>query len=670
MGRWSGYGGGTRDACAGPFPFVMRPSARTVALAAAALALLAIAVRLAWIGDDAYITLRTVENLASGHGPRWNLVDRVQTYTHPLWMLLLTGGRLVGGEVYFTTIVLSLLCSTAAIVLLLGRATTVTAVAALAVVLGTARAFGDYTTSGLETPLTYLLLAGFVRVVDRDGDAVRRFARAALLAALLATNRMDLALLCAPAVIGTLRGVGGRAAWTRGALAAAPFVGWLLFATVYYGSPFPVTAHAKIFGVGIPAADLWRQGLFYLRFTLVTDPVLVLTVVVGVVVAWCDRRTRWLALGALLYAGYVVKVGGDFMAGRFLLPPFVVAVAVLGPRLAARRLLPVAVLLAAVVLQAVRGLPPWLCAPAAEPPQSMEAIMADGGICDERRFYQPQLGLFGPAREIPEFESLWRLVWPEPRRERWFLLNGSAGVASFRLGRSGHLVDPLLCEPLVTRLPARDPGQWRIGHVLRRFPEGYWETLRDGVNRIRHPGLHAYAEALRTATQAPLFARQRLAAIGRLWSGALDDGFRAFVREHYYNPPRAVVASAALPPPLPLGTFWFDDARLQIVYEGGVAVALSEPLRAATVRLQVLGACEFRVRFRRGGETVGEAMAARVPSPPQVTGLRHVAGLREEVVAVPPDAGAFDELWLDVVLVPGSEFATGPPALGALWPGG
>ena len=46
-------------------------------------------VRTAWMHDDAYITLRTVDNLVSGFGPRWNVSERVQAYTHPLWMFLL-----------------------------------------------------------------------------------------------------------------------------------------------------------------------------------------------------------------------------------------------------------------------------------------------------------------------------------------------------------------------------------------------------------------------------------------------------------------------------------------------------------------------------------------------------------------------------------------------------
>ena len=41
-------------------------------------------VRTAWMCDDAFITLRTVDNFVQGYGLVWNVGERVQVYTHPL----------------------------------------------------------------------------------------------------------------------------------------------------------------------------------------------------------------------------------------------------------------------------------------------------------------------------------------------------------------------------------------------------------------------------------------------------------------------------------------------------------------------------------------------------------------------------------------------------------
>src|SRR5438128_624747 len=74
-------------------------------LAAIALGFFAvILIRTAWISDDAYLTLRTVENAATGHGLRWNVAERVQVYDHPLWLFILLTARVITGDTYFSTL--------------------------------------------------------------------------------------------------------------------------------------------------------------------------------------------------------------------------------------------------------------------------------------------------------------------------------------------------------------------------------------------------------------------------------------------------------------------------------------------------------------------------------------------------------------------------------------
>ena len=60
------------------------------ALFAAVVAIFAwLVIRDAWLCDDAFITFRVVDNFHNGFGLRWNVVDRVQVFTHPLWCLAL-----------------------------------------------------------------------------------------------------------------------------------------------------------------------------------------------------------------------------------------------------------------------------------------------------------------------------------------------------------------------------------------------------------------------------------------------------------------------------------------------------------------------------------------------------------------------------------------------------
>src|SRR5262249_5814323 len=87
--------------------------------------------RAAWLSDDAYITLRTIDNVWNGYGLRWNVVERVQAYTHPLWMLLLAAAYGITREAQVTTFAVSFLCVGLMLALLIRRLSTAAATLAL-----------------------------------------------------------------------------------------------------------------------------------------------------------------------------------------------------------------------------------------------------------------------------------------------------------------------------------------------------------------------------------------------------------------------------------------------------------------------------------------------------------------------------------------------------------
>ena len=105
----------------------------------------------AWLGDDAYITFRVVWNLLHGYGAVFNPGERVQAYTHPLWMLTISAAHAITREFFFTALAVSYGFALAA-VLVVGRSTRSAAGAALAMLwLISSKAFVDYTSSGLDT---------------------------------------------------------------------------------------------------------------------------------------------------------------------------------------------------------------------------------------------------------------------------------------------------------------------------------------------------------------------------------------------------------------------------------------------------------------------------------------------------------------------------------------
>ena len=71
-----------------------------------------------WTLDDAFITFRYAENLAAGHGPVYNLGERVEGYTTFSWMALLAGARVLGFDVLLASKVLGALVSMGILALL------------------------------------------------------------------------------------------------------------------------------------------------------------------------------------------------------------------------------------------------------------------------------------------------------------------------------------------------------------------------------------------------------------------------------------------------------------------------------------------------------------------------------------------------------------------------
>ena len=137
----------------------LKISGRTILTGVALTAALYVLLRTAWYSDDAYITFRSVENFVAGFGPRWNPDERVQAFTHALWFFCVSAIRALSGELYYSVYVLSIGLTLVAIAVVIQR----TAVSVWCGVYATAallssRAFIDYSTSGLENPLSNLLL--------------------------------------------------------------------------------------------------------------------------------------------------------------------------------------------------------------------------------------------------------------------------------------------------------------------------------------------------------------------------------------------------------------------------------------------------------------------------------------------------------------------------------
>lgn len=120
--------------------------------------------------EDAFITFRSVQQVFEGRGPRWNPHERVQAFTHPLWFALLVLGGLFTSDCFLNAIVLSGLSVFATLLLgirhfhgLDGTARVLLLFLGLAI----SKAFMEYTSGGLESPLSFCLIAGLLSYTER-----------------------------------------------------------------------------------------------------------------------------------------------------------------------------------------------------------------------------------------------------------------------------------------------------------------------------------------------------------------------------------------------------------------------------------------------------------------------------------------------------------------------
>lgn len=480
---------------------------------------LVILTQTSWIGDDAYITMRTVDNFTNGYGLRWNVAERVQTFTHPLWMFLLSGAYLLTQNAYVSLMGLGITISLITFVLFLWLAASDTLELGLAAAIFLlSKSFVDYSTSGLENPASHLLVLLFgVYYLRNEPQTNRRIFLLSLLAGLAAFNRMDTLLLYLPALFHLLWEKRDRASLSLFLAGMAPFWLWEIFSLIYYGFPFPNTYYAKL-SSGVPASELLMQGLLYFVNAFGWNPVT--PVVIFSAAGWGlfskrSLKITLLAMGVWLYLAYILSIGGDFMSGRFFSTPLVLSALLLLHHIRQASIWERRTWLAVILALGI-----WL-----SPVKSYQIedtlLDATTGITDETGAYHPhtQVLLFNREKEMPIYD--WdRAVRELKEKNTKVHINSGIGVLGYFCGPEIHIVDPLgLADPLLARLPIPSGANWRIAHFQRNIPAGYIETLEQGQMRLTNSALLDYYIKLSLVTRGEIWSAERWAAIWELNTG-------------------------------------------------------------------------------------------------------------------------------------------------------
>ncbi len=301
-----------------------------------------------WVDEDAFINFRIIDNLLAGHGLVFNVGERVEVDSDPLWVFTLTGLHEVLPflALEWLSVALGLVCSGAGFLLggravqRLGASRDEDSVFPLGLlVVSVVAGVWEFATSGLEMSMVFLWLGGSFLLLVRLEARRSRAVPAAVVIGLGTLIRPELALcsvvfgialllvMAAPGWSGPRRRVIRYGIPVAAALALP--VAFEIFRMGYYALLVPNTGLAKAGGSG-----WWTQGFTYLwnfvaPYTLWLPLALAVPFVVVPARAWWRRKDRIgvVILATPIVAGladvvYVVHVGGDYMHARLLLPGF------------------------------------------------------------------------------------------------------------------------------------------------------------------------------------------------------------------------------------------------------------------------------------------------------------------------------------------------------------
>lgn len=273
--------------------------------------------------DDAYITARYAANLVAGHGPVFNVGERVEGYSNPLWLAVMAAGEATGVGAISAAKVAGVAAAVALLVFLhrTWRAAGLTAwTVAVLLLLVVQPPLVVWSVAGLET-VAYALsvVAAVVLAARRDG----RGWPAGMLAGAALMLRPEGAAIAVLVGATVLICSGWRRAWLAAVAGAAVAGPYIVFRLWFFGELLPNTYMAKAGG-----ADEVNDGLSYLVGSM-ANPAAAALVALAIIGGVVRRRNPTVAASLVALGTTVVFVlwaGGDWMpAGRFAVPVLTLA---------------------------------------------------------------------------------------------------------------------------------------------------------------------------------------------------------------------------------------------------------------------------------------------------------------------------------------------------------
>ncbi|MDI9349126.1 MAG: hypothetical protein QM537_03885 [Candidatus Symbiobacter sp.] len=469
-----------------------------------------------WINDDATITLHSVLNFVHGYGPVINIGERVQAFTHPLWFFLISGMWVFTNQLFISVIILSLLSAVGGFYLFQKHLSNNNSSLIIGgVLILCSKFYIEYSTSGLENPMSHLLIIAIsILIFSTKFSTNQKYHYFVLLLSLLYLNRSDLILLFLPYgffityeyFLRNLR-IGSNPYFliikpiAYSLLFASPVIVWTVFSIIYYGFPFPNTAYAKILNF-VPLSAKIEQGLRYFYDGFIHDSLTIVVIASAVIFGlFINKNTRLIACGIILYCFYVLYIGGDFFRGRFFSAMFIASICIIS-QIKINDKLVVSIIILAIFFwfKAIYGY------------YIQKDAQGYSYIWGEH--YAHRNHGRSPLQFVINFDKYYNYPWKFESYNNVYVSGNGIGYAALNHGPNIFNIDPLaLSDALLSRLPASHEHPFVPGHMLRRIPTGYEESVLKGENRLADPATREFYEKIRIITRGDLWSWQRFRTI-------------------------------------------------------------------------------------------------------------------------------------------------------------
>jgi arabinofuranosyltransferase len=478
-----------------------------------------------WVTDDAFINFRVVHNLLDGNGPVFNVGERVQVFTSPLWFALQAMGGAVGFELYHWSLFLGYFFSIALAVcfFLLASDSRHSLIASVLIVgiLLPSETFRTFQTSGLENSLVNLLLVLIVMKSSIRSSSADLLTFVFLCSLLLLT-RLDQLFIILPISIYYFFSH-PQPFLKKFAVSIAgvtPVLAWHGFSITYYGFLFPNTKYAKIGGRDT-FESLYYGVQYFSDFFLFEPAQFLMITFFPLVVVYKYARKNWLvmalALGIIFQILYIATSASDYMRGRFMLSSLIVSTTMLLLILkdlqksdlnVTTKCIGIAILLVFAIYN--------------KSVVSLQVPNQHSGVHNERDYYKEFL-----AVDWSNPHRYYNHPWAKDAQKLNDQHTGTTGVIigvngqrSFHISSNVKLVDLVgLPDAFIARCAVTDAS--RAGHFKRDIPQEY---LHEQLTGERIDGWQdAHKEQLWRDLQIiisdkVLFSGQRFHAMQRVWS--------------------------------------------------------------------------------------------------------------------------------------------------------